>query len=220
MTFPMAAPVPVTKEVSQMFATALDERGIEYAPKESVARLDARRRNAHLASGGSLPYDLFIGIPVHRAPEVVRHSGLAVDGWVPVDQTNLSTRFPGVYALGDVTKGARTVAKAGIFAESAARVVAADIAARLKGSDPPPPYEGDGNCYVEFGDGMVGKVEVNFLAGPAPAGRIVVPSRDLAAEKEAFGVTRRQRWFGLDSGRTLDTASASVGPANSTSRRW
>jgi sulfide:quinone oxidoreductase len=201
MTFPMAAPVPVTKEVSQMFVTALDERGIEYAPKESVVRLDARRRSAHLASGGSLPYDLFIGIPVHRAPEVVRRSGLAVDGWVPVDQTNLSTRFAGVYALGDVTKGARTVAKAGIFAESAARVVAADIAARLTGSDPPPPYEGEGNCYVEFGDGMVGKVEVNFLGGPAPAGRIVVPSRDLAAEKEAFGLTRRQRWFGADAGK-------------------
>jgi sulfide:quinone oxidoreductase len=220
MTFPMAAPVPVTKEVSQMFVTALDERGIEYAPKETVVRLDARRRNAHLASGGSLPYDLFVGIPVHRAPEVVRRSGLAVDGWVPVDQTNLSTRFPGVYALGDVTKGARTVAKAGIFAESAARVVAADIGARLRGSDPPPPYEGEGNCYVEFGDGMVGKVEVNFLRGPAPVGRIVVPSRELAAEKEAFGVTRRQRWFGLDEGRTLDTHNVSVCRATSTSRRW
>jgi sulfide:quinone oxidoreductase len=113
-----------------------------------------------------------------------------------------------VYALGDVTKGARTVAKAGIFAESAARVVAADIAARLKGSDPPPPYEGDGNCYVEFGDGMVGKVEVNFLAGPEPAGRIVVPSPDLAAEKEAFGTARLQRWFGLDTSRTLDAHHA------------
>jgi hypothetical protein len=48
-------------------------------------------------------------------------------------------------------------------------------------------------------------------------GRIVVPSRDLAAEKEAFGVTRRQRWFGPDTGRTLDTHSASVGAAGSTS---
>src|SRR5262249_3073237 len=61
------------------------------------------------------------------------------------------------YALGDVAAGARTVAKAGIFAESAARVVAADIAARLRDSDPPPPYEGDGDCYVEFGDELVGK---------------------------------------------------------------
>lgn len=84
-----------------------------------------------------MPYDLFIGIPVHRVPEVVERSGLAVDGWVPVDHTNLATRFPGVYALGDVA-GA-PIAKAGVFAETAARVVAEDIAARLHGSEPPPP---------------------------------------------------------------------------------
>ncbi|HUA44855.1 MAG TPA: FAD/NAD(P)-binding oxidoreductase [Solirubrobacteraceae bacterium] len=198
MTYPMAAPVPVTKEVSQMFLAALDERGIECAPKELVVGLDARERTARLASGGSVPYDLLIGIPVHRAPAVVERSGLAVNGWVPVDQTNLATRFPGVYALGDVAGGARTVAKAGIFAEAAGRVVAAHIAACLRDSEPPPPYEGDGNCYVEFGAGMVGKVEVNFLGGPAPAGRIIAPSRELAAEKEAFAATRRRSWFGLD----------------------
>ena len=198
MTFPMAAPVPVTREVSQMFLAALEERGIRCAPKEAVVGLDVRERTARLASGGSVPYDLFIGIPVHRVPEVVGRSGLAVDGWVRVDQTNLHTRFPGVYALGDVASGARTVAKAGIFAEAAARVVAADIAARLRGSGAPPPYEGDGDCYVEFGGGLVGKVEVNFLGGPVPTARIVAPSRELAVEKAAFAATRRQRWFGLD----------------------
>jgi sulfide:quinone oxidoreductase len=198
MTFPMAAPVPVTKGVSQMFLAALEERAIEYAPRERVLGLDVRDRTARLASGGSVPYDLFIGIPIHRAPDVVERSGLAVDGWVPVDQTNLATRFPDVYALGDVASGARTVAKAGIFAEAAGRIVAADIAARLSRSEPPPPYEGDGNCYVEFGGGLVGKVEVNFLGGPAPTGRIIAPSRELAAEKEAFAETRRQSWFGLD----------------------
>jgi sulfide:quinone oxidoreductase len=198
MTFPMSAPVPVTTEVSQMFRAALDERGIQYAPKELVVGLDARQRTARLASGTSVPYDLFIGIPVHGVPEVVTRSGLAVDGWVPVDQTNLATGFPGVYALGDVAAGARTVAKAGIFAESAARVVAADIAACVRNSDPPPPYQGDGDCYVEFGDGLVGKVEVNFLGGPTPAGRILPPSQELAAEKDAFGATRRHSWFGLD----------------------
>ena len=91
-----------------MFSTALDERGIEYTPKELVVRLDARRRTAQLASGGSMPYDLFIGVPVHWAPDVVERSPLAVNGWVPVDQTNLATGFPGVYALGDVATGART----------------------------------------------------------------------------------------------------------------
>jgi sulfide:quinone oxidoreductase len=141
-----------------------------------------------------VPYDLFIGIPVHRVPEVVENSGLAVDGWVPVDHTNLATRFPDVYALGDVA-GA-PVAKAGVFAESAAAVVADDIAARLRGDVLQRPYEGAGSCYIEFGGGLVGKVEANFLGGPAPTARLVGPSRALAGEKDAFAATRRERWFG------------------------
>jgi sulfide:quinone oxidoreductase len=194
MTFPMAAPVPVTKEVSQLFARALDERGIEWAPKQLVTSLDVTARQARLASGESVSYDLFIGVPVHRVPEVVARSGLAVDGWVPVDRSNLATRFTGVYALGDVV--GLPMAKAGVFAEAAAGVVADDIAALITGAEPPPPYEGIGNCYVEFGGGIVGKVEANFLGGPAPTARLLEPSREIAAEKAAFGPARRERWFG------------------------
>ncbi len=190
----MAAPVPITKDVSQSILDALAERGIEYVPNQLVTELDTRTRKARLASGGSVPYDLFVGIPVHRVPEVVESSGLAVDGWVPVDHTNLTTRFPDVYALGDVA--AAPVAKAGVFAEAAAGVVADDIAARLRGGVLQRRYEGAGSCYIEFGGGMVGKVEANFLGGPAPTARLVGPSRELAAEKEAFGSTRRERWFG------------------------
>jgi len=194
MTFPMGAPVPVTKEVSQMFARALEERNIQCAPKELVKSLDVAAGEARLASGESVPYDLFIGIPVHRVPEVVASSGLAVDGWVPVDRPNLATGFSDVYALGDLA--ALPMAKAGVFAEAAARVVAADIAARLTGSEPPPPYEGAGNCYVEFGGGVVGKVEANFLGGPEPTARLLQPSPEITAEKAAFGPSRRERWFG------------------------
>jgi sulfide:quinone oxidoreductase len=125
---PMSAPVPITKEVSQSILAALGERGIEYMANQHITELDTRGKNSLLESGESLPYDLFVGIPVHRVPEVVDASGLAVDGWVPVERTNLATRFADVYAVGDVA-GAPT-AKAGVFAESAAAVVAGDIAAR------------------------------------------------------------------------------------------
>jgi sulfide:quinone oxidoreductase len=191
---PMAAPVPITPEVSQGILRALSERGIEYLAKQLVVELDVANREARLEGGGSLPYDLFIGIPVHRPPAVVESSGLSDGGWVPVDQTNLATRYPGVYALGDVS-GA-PVAKAGVFAEAAARVVADDIAARLHGEELQRPYQGDGNCYIEFGSGMVAKVEANFLGGPKPTARLVGPSLELAADKEAFGSSRRERWFG------------------------
>jgi len=190
---PMAAPVPITKEVSQSILDALDQREIEYVPKQRVAELDAHSKEARLENGGTVKYDLFVGIPVHRVPEVVERSELAVDGWVPVDHTNLTTRFQDVYALGDVA-GA-PVAKAGVFAEAAAAAVADDIAARIRGGVLQRPYEGAGSCYIEFGGGMVGKVEANFLGGPAPTARLIGPSRKLAADKEAFASTRRERWF-------------------------
>jgi sulfide:quinone oxidoreductase len=195
-TFPMARPVPVTGEVSQMFRDALAMRNITELPGHLVTGIDPARRTAQLAGGETLPYDLFVGIPVHRAPTVLENSGLVVDNWVPVDQSNLRTRFPGVYALGDVCSGQRTVPKAGIFAEAAARVVAEDIAAAIDGGEPPAPYEGSGVCYAEFGGGLVGKVEVNFLRGEVPAAQRHDPSRAYAAEKHEFGTVRRARWFG------------------------
>jgi sulfide:quinone oxidoreductase len=191
---PIAAPVPITKELSQSILDALAERDIEYVPNQHFVELDTRNNEARLESGDSISYDLFVGIPVHRVPHAVESSGLAVDGWVPVEKTNLATRFPDVYAVGDVT--GLPMAKAGVFAEAAARVVADDIAARLRGDVLQRPYEGAGSCYIEFGGGMVGMVEANFLGGPKPTARLVGPSRELAADKVEFASTRRERWFG------------------------
>jgi sulfide:quinone oxidoreductase len=195
-TFPMARPVPVTGEVAQMFREGLAERNVEELPEHLVTGLDPATRTAQLAGGATLPYDLFVGIPIHRAPAALADSGLVVENWVPVDQSNLRTQFPGVYAIGDICTGPRTVPKAGIFAEAAARVVAEDIAATITGTEPPPSYEGSGVCYAEFGDGLVSKVEVNFLRGEAPAADRHDPSLEYAAEKQEFGAVRRARWFG------------------------
>jgi sulfide:quinone oxidoreductase len=196
IAFPMKRPVPVTGEVAQMFREGLAARGIEELSEHLVTGIDPSRSVAQLASGETLPYDLFVGIPIHRVPDPLPASGLAPDGWVPVDQTNLRTRFPQVYAVGDVNMGPRNVPKAGIFAEAAARVVAEDILADIAGTDSPARYEGAGVCYAEFGGGMVSKVEVNFLQGDAPEAKRQEPSLEFAAEKAEFGATRRARWFG------------------------
>jgi sulfide:quinone oxidoreductase len=197
MTFPMARPVPVTNEVSQMFRDGLAARNVKELPEHLVTSIEPATHTAQLTSGETLPYDLFVGVPIHRAPAALADTGLVVNNWVPVDQSNLRTAFPGVYALGDVCTGPRTVPKAGIFAEAAARVVADDIVATITDTEPPAPYEGSGVCYAEFGDGLVSKVEVNFLRGDAPAAQRHDPSREHAAEKEEFGAIRRARWFGL-----------------------
>lgn len=141
---------------------------------------------------------MFIGIPVHRVLAVVAKSGLAPDGWIPVEKTNLGTRFPGVYAIGDVA--AAYTAKAGTFAERAAQFVADDIVANLRGTPPPGPYDGAGECFMEFGRGEVAKMYADFLSGPKPTGVLMGPSVELAAEKANFARCRQERWFsGLSS---------------------
>jgi sulfide:quinone oxidoreductase len=193
---PMDSPVPVSPETSAAIVRALGERDIGYTPGRRVHGLDPAEHVAWLKTG-DLPYDLFIGIPVHRAPEVVQAAGLTVggsDGWVAVDRRNLTTRFPNVYALGDCADA--PVPRAGVFAETAARAVADDIAARIRGAGTVDPYDGKGSCYIEFGGGLVGKVDADFLSGPSPVAPFFGPSRELAGDKERFVSTRRKRWFG------------------------
>jgi sulfide:quinone oxidoreductase len=192
---PMAAPVPVTPEVSRRFLDELAARDIEYMAKNRVVELDVPSKEAVLESGERLPYDLFVGIPIHRVPPVVAESGLAEKGWVAVDPDTLLTPFPDVYAVGDCV--AIPMAKAGVFAENAAGVAADGIIAGLRGEELGRRYEGEGNCYLEFGSGRVAKVEANFLGGPSPRASVVGPSEDLAAEKAEFAWSRRKRWFGV-----------------------
>jgi sulfide:quinone oxidoreductase len=191
---PLPSPVPPSPETSAALLAAFAQRDIAFKPGVCIASLDPPRRVAVLDDGSEMPYDLFLGVPKHRAPEVVIESGMAVEGYVPVDSRTLETRFPGVYALGDVaTVG---VPKAGVFAEGAARVIAAELIARVRGGEQPAAYGGLGSCYVEFGAGQVGRVDVDFLSGPRPTGAFQAPSTALATEKQYFGSSRRARWFG------------------------
>jgi len=191
---PMSVPVPVTAEVSQRFLDELAARRIEYMAKTRVVELDPSSNEAVLESGERIAYDFFIGVPIHRVPAVVAESGLAPEGWIAVNADNLMTPFPDVYGVGDVV--GLPMAKAGVFAENAADVVADDIKARLHGEKLGRRYEGQGNCYIEFGSGRVAQVQANFLGGPSPAAEVVGPSEELVAEKATFASVRRARWFG------------------------
>jgi sulfide:quinone oxidoreductase len=192
---PLGSPVPPSPETSAALLAAFAERDIEFIPGRRVSSLDPERRVAVLDDSTEMGYDLFLGVPKHRAPDVVIASGMTEEGYVPVDSATLQTKFPGVYAIGDVaTVGAP---KAGVFAEGAARVVAKSLIASLRGGEQPPPFDGRGICYIEFGAGRIGRVEVDFLSGPKPTGWFGEPSEELAADKQLFGSSRRARWFGL-----------------------
>ena len=106
----------------------------------------------------------------------------------------MQTRFPGVYAIGDVTSVGTP--RAGIFAEGAGKVVAAGIIARARGGDTSA-YKGDGHCYIEFGGNQIAEVYVNFLGGPKPTSDFKGATPQGVADKRLFGSTRTTRWFGL-----------------------
>jgi len=195
IVMPFGLPIPPSPDTSKALLAAFAERNIAFIPKHNIKAIDATRRIAILDDGTEMPFELFLGIPKHRVPYVVAKSGMIAGGdWIPVDKTNLKTHYPGVYAIGDVN-GVGTP-KAGVFSEGAAKIAAATIIAEFERGDLPSPYKGDGICYVEFGDGRVGKVNVDFFSGPSPFGTYTEASAELVADKELFGSSRVARWFG------------------------
>lgn len=193
LVMPLPVPIPPSPAASAALLAAFDERGITWYPERLVERLGPDRKVAAFSDGTEMPFDLFLGVPRHKAPDVVVDAGLTVDGWVPVDALTLETRFAGVYAIGDVTSVGTP--KAGVFAEGQAAVVAGELIARHRGDDTDSTYEGRGVCYVEFGQSQVGKVEVTFSSGHPPVGELHGPSEDIATEKVQFGPSRIHRWF-------------------------
>jgi sulfide:quinone oxidoreductase len=193
LVMPLGAPIPPSPAASEALLAAFAERAIEWHPEQTVRGLDPARNVALLADGGEMPYDLFLGVPVHRAPTVVVESGLTVDGWIPVDPLTLETSAPDVYAVGDVTSVGTP--KAGVFAEGQAAVVGDRISARIRGVEESARYDGRGVCYVEFGHDQVARVDVTFQSGQAPLGALEGPSQAIAADKVEFGSSRIGRWF-------------------------
>jgi sulfide:quinone oxidoreductase len=190
---PLPSPVPPSPDTSKAILGAFAERGITFIPNTRVTAVEGK--SVMLDNGSTLPCDLFLGVPKNRAADVVVSAGLTEGGWVPVDPFTLLTKFPGVYAVGDLANTG--VPKAGVYAEGAARTVAANIISRLRNEAETARNPGAGSCYIEFGANRIGRVDVDFLSGPKPFGTFHGASESLRVDKEHFGSSRRARWFGL-----------------------
>ena len=191
---PLGTPVPPSPETSAALLEAFAERDIAFIGGRRIAAVDPARSVAVLDDDSELDFDLLLAVPKHRAPDVVISSGMTENGYIPVDFSTLETRWPGVYAVGDVATAG--VPKAGVFAEGAARIVAQAIIAELGAGDPPGRHLGQGTCYIEFGGGRIGSVDIDFLSGPERTGTFNAPSVAQMERKRLFGSTRRARWFG------------------------
>lgn len=195
LVLPLPSPVPPSPETSAALLEAFAERGIRFIPNRRIAAVDAATGIATLDDGSTLAYDLFLGVPKHSAPPVVKAAGLTENGWVTVNPRTLETPFPGVYAVGDIANTGTP--KAGVFAEGAASAVASAVIARIRGSDDASLYAGSGVCYLEFGGGRIGRVAVDFFSGPKPTGTYQAPSQAMREDKQRFGSTRKVRWFAM-----------------------
>jgi sulfide:quinone oxidoreductase len=196
LILPLEVPVPPSPETSRALLEAFAERNIAFVGDREMKSVDTQRRVVTLDDRRDFPYDLFLGVPAIRAPKMLEHSGMTEDGYVPVKPKTLETRFPDVYAVGDCAR--QGTPKAGVFAEGAARAVGRALIARLRNQEIPVTHAGTGSCYIEFGAGRIGRVDVDFFSNPDhPVGTYYPPSVALRADKEHFGSSRRARWFGL-----------------------
>lgn len=194
---PMSLPVLGTAGCS-VLEGRLAERGIEFLANHKATAVEA---GAVIFGERRRPFDLLLGVPPHRCPEVVVRSGLTEGGsWVRVDPRTLETRFPGVYAIGDITEillpNGMPLPKAGVFAEAEGQVVAERIAATFAGRESEATFGGEGFCYLEMGRGEAMLVRGRFLTEPAPEIELTDPSPRYLEEKRAFEAERLRAWFG------------------------
>ena len=186
--------------VSAAVRSMVESKGIRYIPEHQVVSVDARAKRIAFANGATGDYDLLIYVPPHRAPAAIRESGLESDaGWVRVDRQSLETRFPMVFAIGDVTTLPLTVGKplpkAGVFAHAQAEVVAHNIARMWYGDGAPRQFDGHGQCFLETGSGRAGLGSGNFYAEPSPRIDLHPPSRWFHWLKVLFEYWWFLRWL-------------------------
>lgn len=178
-------------DVSAGVVQMLTARGITYHPAHQITSANAEARRLTFADGAETTFDLLAYVPPHRAPAVVRDSGLTGEsGWMSTDRHTLETRWPGVYAIGDVVSIplalGKPLPKAGVFAHRQADVVAENIAHEVEGRPATARFDGHGECFVETGGGKAGFGSGNFYAEPKPAVRLRPPARRWHVAKVLF----------------------------------
>ncbi|HEY3251193.1 MAG TPA: FAD/NAD(P)-binding oxidoreductase [Ignavibacteria bacterium] len=174
--FPMPVGGPGLGEaVKQVLAS----KHINLHTQHKIFEVDNSRKELLFEANGKYGYDMLVIIPPHKAPSVIQHSELAgQSGWIPVDRSTLQTKFPNVYAIGDVTSITipgkwkpdvpLMLPKAGIFAHLQAEIAAERISSEINGEVPKTVFCGDGFCMLEAGEHSAGFAYGNFFGEPSP----------------------------------------------------
>ncbi len=187
-------------EVSRAVRQMVEAKGIRYHPEYQVTEVQPEQHRIRFSNGAEAEYDLLAYVPPLKVPKTVRDAGLIGEsGWIAVDRHSLETRYPRVFALGDVTsiplKMGKPLPKAGVFAHKQAEVVACNVAREITGKRGRASYEGWGECFIESGDGRGGFGKGNFYAEPLPQVSVEPPTWQWHAAKILFEKWWLWRWF-------------------------
>jgi sulfide:quinone oxidoreductase len=177
----------------------LEGLGIKFYPNQKAINIEA---NEVVFEKNRIAFDLLLGVPPHKAPLVVRESGLVAEGsgWVEVNSRTMETAFEGVYAIGDLTQimlaNKKPLPKAGLFAELMGETVADRIVDVFNSRQPTATFSGEGSCYFEVGGGEAMMIMGSFLAEPEPLVTLTESSKQYLDEKRKFETERLEKWFG------------------------
>jgi sulfide:quinone oxidoreductase len=193
---PIALPV-AGAQISAGVTDIISKHGIGFHPLHKVRSVS--EKELAFEHGAKQSFDVLVGIPPHKVPEVVRNSGLTAGGdWVAVDKQTLRTSAENVFAVGDVTEiklAASAVPKAGIFAEEQAKVVAQQIIDEIIGKPAITTFAGQGYCFMEVGSRQAGLLEADFYNPAGPVLKLEAPSEQTYVKKQDFERTRVNEWL-------------------------
>jgi sulfide:quinone oxidoreductase len=199
---PEPQPMPVAgPALGDAVRQMLEHRGIAFHPSHKLTTVRADLRELLFEAKPPVAYDLLVAIPPHRPPALVREAGLSNEtGWIPVDRRTLATSHDRVFAIGDVTAlpipgrwkpdVPLMLPKAGVFAHAEALVVAARIAAAIRGAAATTTFCGDGFCMLEAGEDLAGVAFGDFFHEPSPDVRVKTIGRAWHLGKVLF-----EKWW-------------------------
>ena len=159
------------KELSGAVRRMVEAKGINYFPEHQLT--SASENSLTFSNGKTAEYDLLAYTPKHQCPAVIAKTNLVGEsGWIEADRNTMETRFPSVYAIGDITsiplEMGKPLPKAGVFAHYQAEVVAHNIIQKIEDKNDFKTFSGDGQCFLELGDGKAGFAGGNFYSSPLP----------------------------------------------------
>jgi sulfide:quinone oxidoreductase len=199
---PIALPIAGPK-VSHDITDLIESNYINFYPSHKIKSVQSKE--IEFENGNKRSYSILIGIPPHKVPDVIKTSGLingrqvGEEGWINVDKYTLRTDYKNVFAVGDITEikvtEAVTIPKAGIFAESEAKIAAQQIIDDITSRSHDTKFDGKGFCFMEIGNKKAGYVDADFYNETGPITRLEPPSEESYVKKYDFEKNRIKEWL-------------------------